>query len=278
MNATTARRTSIESTLRLADGTLIEYARTSTHRTANPEPEHVVFLHGWPDSWRSFEPVMDALPDNMQATAMSLPGFGGSDAIASPARPSDLARAVIGFCDAMGIANAVFVGHSLGTLVAQRLAERRPDLVRGLVLIGAMADVPAELAGELRSIVAEFTDPLDEAFVREFQASTLAAPVPAELFETLVAESLRIPAETWRSTVAGMRADHSQAPTGVTVPTLLIWGDRDSLASRDQQDRLLAAIPGSRLEVYPAAGHSPNWEQPARVAADVVAFVHAIGA
>jgi non-heme chloroperoxidase len=255
-------------TVQLPGGGRVEYARSGALDGA-----HVVFVHGWPDSWKSFQPVMDSLPDEFSATSVSLPGFGGSDVIASPARPSDLARSVIALCDALGIERAVFVGHSLGTLVCQRLAERRPDLVRGLVLIGAFAYIPADLAEELRSIVAPFTDPMDEAFVREFQASTLAAPVSADFFETLISESLRAPAAVWRATVAGMRADRSDGPVGIKVPTLLIWGDQDGLALRDQQDRLLAMLPGARLEVYPEAGHSPNWEQPARVADDIAQLV-----
>ena len=79
----------------------------------------------------------------------------------------------------------------------------------------------------------------------------------------------------WRATVAGMRADHSDGPVGITVPTLLIWGDQDGLALRDQQERLLAVLPSARLEVYADAGHSPNWEQPARVADDIAQLVQA---
>jgi len=134
-------RTYTEATVRLADGTGIEYARRGAAGDV-----HVVFLHGWPDSWRSFQPVMEALPDEITAVSVSLPGFGGSDAIASPARPSDLARSIIALCDALGIERAVFVGHSLGTLVCQRIAERRPELARGLVLMGAFASVSLGLA------------------------------------------------------------------------------------------------------------------------------------
>ena len=257
-------------TVELPDGGRVEYARSGAVNGA-----HVVFVHGWPDSWKSFQPVMDSLPDEFSATSVSLAGFGGSDAIASPARPSDLARSVIALCDALDIERAVFVGHSLGTLVCQRLAERRPDLVRGLVLIGAFAYIPADLADELRSIVAPITDPMDDAFIREFQASTLAAPVPTDFFETLISESLRAPAAVWRATVAGMRADRSDGPVGITVPTLLIWGDQDGLALRDLQERLLAVLPSARLEVYADAGHSPNWEQPARVADDIAQLVQA---
>jgi pimeloyl-ACP methyl ester carboxylesterase len=267
----TSSRPFTAATIQLAGGARIEYARSGAGDTAD-----VVFIHGWPDSWRSFQPVMAEMPADVSAVSVSLPGFGGSDAIASPARPSDLARSVIAMCDALGIERAVFVGHSLGTLVSQRIAERRPDLVRGLVLIGAFAEIPADVVAELRSIVAGFVDPMDEAFVREFQASTLAAPVPEELFETIVAESMRAPAAVWQATVAGFRADRNHGPSGITAPTLLIWGDQDGLAPRDQQERLLTELSVARLEVYRDSGHSPNWEQPARVAGDIVEFVHAL--
>ena len=270
--APTSSRTFTEATIQLPDGARIEYARSGAD-----DGTDVVFIHGWPDSWRSFQPVMAEMPADFSAVSVSLPGFGGSDAIASPARPSDLARSVIALCDTLGIERAVFVGHSLGTLVSQRIAERRPDLVRGLVLIGALAEIPAELVEELRTIVAGFVDPMDEAFVREFQASTLAAPVPEELFETIVAESMRAPAAVWRATVAGMRADRNHGPSGITAPTLLIWGDQDGLALRNQQERLLTELSDARLEVYRDSGHSPNWEQPARVADDIAEFVHALG-
>jgi pimeloyl-ACP methyl ester carboxylesterase len=261
-----------EATLRLADGSSIEYARLGAAGDV-----HVVFLHGWPDSWRSFQPVMEALPAEITALSVSLPGFGGSDAIASPARPSDLARSIIALCDALGIERAVFVGHSPGTLVCQRIAERRPDLARGLVLMGAFAEIPADLVEELRAIVAGFVDSMDEAFVREFQASTLAMPISEELFETIVAESMRAPAAVWQDTVAGFRADRNHGPSGITAPTLIIWGDQDGLALRDQQEWLLTELSDARLEVYRGSGHSPNWEQPARVADDIAELVRALG-
>ena len=91
MSSTTIRPLT-EATLQLADGTRINYARSG-----DVSGVPVVFVHGWPDSWRSFQPVIEALPAALSSTSISLPGFGGSDAIASPARPSDLARAVIAF-------------------------------------------------------------------------------------------------------------------------------------------------------------------------------------
>ncbi|HEX6312521.1 MAG TPA: alpha/beta hydrolase [Acidimicrobiia bacterium] len=237
----------------------------------------VVPIHGWPDSWRSFEPVLDALSPDIGVLAVSLRGFGGSDAPPSGYEPTDFAHDVAEAIEQVGVTSAVVVGHSLGALVAQRLAIDRPDLVAGVVMIGGFARLPDAVADEVWSAVVELTDPIDEEFVREFQSSTLAAPVPAAFFEQLVAESRRISASVWRAAWAGvMGADHRDQLAGIAAPTLLIWGDRDGLVPRSEQDLLASAIPDARLVVYEGSGHSPNWEQPERVASDIEAFARTV--
>ena len=59
----------------------------------------------------------------------------------------------------------------------------------------------------------------------------------------------------------------------IHTPTLIIWGERDELLPRTDGDALAAAIPGSRLVIYPDTGHLVLWEQPARIASDLTAFV-----
>jgi pimeloyl-ACP methyl ester carboxylesterase len=59
----------------------------------------------------------------------------------------------------------------------------------------------------------------------------------------------------------------------IEAPTLLLWGDADDLVSRAMQDELEARLADATLVVYPGIGHSPHWEDPTRVAADVAAFV-----
>jgi non-heme chloroperoxidase len=59
----------------------------------------------------------------------------------------------------------------------------------------------------------------------------------------------------------------------ISAPTLLIWGARDALFARDEQDRLMAALPHAALKVYAETGHCPNWERPEQVAADLTAFM-----
>ena len=59
----------------------------------------------------------------------------------------------------------------------------------------------------------------------------------------------------------------------MSTPTLIIWGDKDSIISRSEQETLLKRIGGSRLVVYPGAGHALYWEEPDHVALDIKAFL-----
>jgi steroid delta-isomerase-like uncharacterized protein len=59
----------------------------------------------------------------------------------------------------------------------------------------------------------------------------------------------------------------------IKAPTLIVWGDRDAILPRSDQESLAAAITGSRLVVYPGAGHAFYWEEPGRVASDLAAFI-----
>jgi non-heme chloroperoxidase len=89
----------------------------------------------------------------------------------------------------------------------------------------------------------------------------------------LVRESLKVPALVWRETVKGiLEDDFSSELAKITVPTLVIWGDRDALLPRKDQEALRRLINGARLVVYPGSGHVFYWEEPARVAADLASF------
>lgn len=236
-------------------------------------PITVVFIHGWPDSWRSFQPVLDALPPAVGAISVSLRGFGGSDAPPTGYTPDHFAADVRDLLDQLDVTSALFVGHSMGTLVAQRLAAEHPEVAAGLVLIGGLSRLPDDVFEEVWSAVHDLTDPISEEFVRQFQSSTLAAPVPQPFFEQLVAESLKAPARVWRDAFAGIRTMPAARHGAITTATLLLWGDHDALVPRAEQDTLLSTIPGARLVVYEGAGHSPNWEQPERVAGDITTFL-----
>ena len=245
----------------------------------DPRGTPVVFLHGVTDSWRSFEPVLPELPDGIRAFALTQRGHGDADRPETGYRPQDFAADVDAFMEALQLGPAVVVGHSMGGSVAQRLALDHPERLLGLVLAGARVawhDQP-DVAELVRYVDSELRDPVDPGFVAGFQQSTLAQPVPPAFFDTAVRESLKLPARVWRRVflegVAG--ADHTGLLAGIRAPTLLLCGEFDTIA-RSGQEALAEAIPGSRLVTYSHAGHALHWEEPARFAADVSAFVHSV--
>ena len=257
----------------LSTGVTLQYVERGK-RSGEP----VVFLHGVTDSWRSFEALLECLPDTIHSLAITQRGHGGSSKPDEGYGYEHMARDLFAFMDALGLPAAVIVGHSMGSMVAQRFAVSYPDRVAGLVLMGAFRTCynhPA-VAAFWDSTIASLSDPVDPAMVREFQSSTLASPVSAEFLDMVVSESLCVPARVWRGTFSEFlrTPDFSSELASLVVPALIAWGEHDTYAMRADQDALKAAIPGSRLITYPDGGHAFHWENPDRFAADLVSFIY----
>jgi non-heme chloroperoxidase len=241
----------------------------------DPAGVPLILLHGYSDSWRSWELLLPELPASVHAFALTQRGHGDAERPADGYRPEDHAADVAAFMDAVGLDAAVIAGHSGGSYSAQRFALDHPERTLGVVLIGAFRafhDNPDVL--ELGEAIDELTDPVDPEFVRAFQESTVAQPIPAGFLETIVIESRKLPARVWKTYLRDILEADVPTETGtIHAPTLILWGDQDAFCPRGDQDALLAAIPGARLAVYRGTGHCPHWEQPQRTAADLAAFV-----
>ena len=257
--------------LELTNGVTLQYVEQG-----DAQGVPVLLLHGITDSWRSFEPVLPHLPAWMRAVALTQRGHGDSDRPHSGYGPSDFAGDVVLALDALGMADAVVVGHSMGSVNAMQLAVEHPACTRGLVLVGTFASCgghPA-LVEFCNTAIAPLADPIAPEFVREFQESTLGQPVPEALLAAVVAESLKVPARVWREAFSGLLEDTWTAHLSqITAPTLVVWGARDAFCPRADQEALLTTLPDARLEVYEHAGHAVHWEEPERFARDLVTFV-----
>lgn len=257
----------------LPDGTRIPYGERG-----DAAGRAVVLLHGLTDSWRSWQPVIDRLPESIHVIAPTLRGHGDADRPTTGYGITGLADDIASTLTGIGVDRAVVVGHSLGASVASALAVRHPDRVTGLVLVAAFAE-PAANAGviELAEAVDELADPIEREFVEEFQRGTLANPVPDEFLASVINESRKVPAHVWKAAVDGFRRhEHLANLATVAAPTLLIWGDQDAFVPRQDQDRLVAHLPQSTLAVYPGVGHGVHWEQPDTFATDLIRFIDAV--
>ena len=214
------------------------------------------------------------LPLSLRVLVVTQRGHGDAPKPVDGYGVEQLAADVVGVLDEASIQRAVVVGHSMGSIVATRLALDAPERVAGLVLMGAKPTYDDPALDELYRVVEALRDPIDPVFVREFQESTLARAIAPDLLDSVVAESLKAPARVWHALVGPtLHADHSADLGRITVPTLVAWGDRDEIATRADQLALINAIPDARLTVYPGGGHAFHWEDPATFAHDLTAFV-----
>ena len=236
----------------------------------------VLFLHGYTDSRRSYDPVLAQLPDFLNAIAVSQRGHGDSDRPEEGYAVSDFASDVLHLMDTLNIQRSVIVGHSMGASVAQRFAIDYPDRTVGLILVGSFYTLHEHpvVMDFWESTVSRLVDPIDPAVVQAFQEQTVAHPIPRTFFDLVVQESLKVPARVWKETLrSALNSDFSEELSKIKAPTQLIWGNQDVFANRLEQTALLSAIPGSKLKVYGGIGHAPHWEEPARFVNDVVDFI-----
>ncbi len=236
----------------------------------------VLLLHGLGDSWRAFELVLANLPDSIHAFALTQRGHGDSSRPEEGYSSYDFAADLVAFMDTFHLDTAFLVGHSSpGTTAARRFAIEHPKRTMGIVLIGPMADMPnSQVVQDIWDSVSKMQDPVDAGFVREFQESAFARPIPQSFLKIIMEEPLKIPARVWKSTVkANLEDDLAGFLNKIKVPTLLVWGDLDEQIQRSEQETLLRIIPDSQLLVYEGHGHSLHWEAPERLAKDLVDFI-----
>ena len=230
-----------------------------------PQRGHaVVMLHGYSDSSHSFSRVLPLMPADLRVIALDQRGHGASDC------PDEysmelFADDVVRVMDEAGIASATLVGHSMGSFVARLVAERAPHRVDRLVLIGTAPSVRTDTVAELRGAVDALTDPVDEAFIRDFQRSTIFRPVPEEFFERVVVESKRLPARVWKQVMHAMW-DYAPA-AAISRPTLVLGGTQDTVFSVAEQAAVCHAATNGTLHIEPFVGHSLHWEAPDRFVA-----------
>jgi non-heme chloroperoxidase len=256
----------------LDNGIMLEYAEQG-----HPNGLPVLLLHGFTDSWRSYEMVLPFLPSHLHVFSITLRGHGNSSKPGAGYEPCDFADDIAAFMRAIKLKSAVIVGHSMGSTIAQCVAVRYPELASGIVLTSALADFNQPVMAGFREFVQELTDPIDSAFIAEFQTGGAVRPVPLEQIKTFIAESMKVPAHVWKSVTSGWaKGDFTRQLVTYNKPVLIIWGEQDEMCTRSDQERLLQSLRYSTLIVYEGAGHAVPWEEPEQLALHLTKFVSMI--
>jgi pimeloyl-ACP methyl ester carboxylesterase len=259
--------------LRFADVQLRTGVRLRYAEQGDPQGEAVILLHGLTDSWFSFSRILPLLPSSLHVFALDQRGQGDSDQPASGYTMADLGDDVLAFMDTMRLREATIVGHSMGSFVAQRVAVTAPERVRRLILLGSATTGNTDVVRAVKEEVASLPASMPRTFLRDFQYSTIHAPVPDAFMNRAIDESAKVPSRVAGALLDGLLASGDSARlAGIRVPTLIIRGEHDAIFPRSESLRLRESIAGSELRMYPDVGHAAHWEVPEQVVRDLLSF------
>jgi 3-oxoadipate enol-lactonase len=234
----------------------------------------VVFANSLGTDLRIWDRVALELGAGLRLVRYDLRGHGLSEAPTAPYTLDDHVGDLAALMDARGVKNTLIVGLSVGGMIAMALAERRPDLVRALVLsdtahkIGTCEMWDARISAVRHSGMAAIADQMMQRwFAAEFRASR-----PADLvgYRNML---IRMPVEGYAGTCASIRdADLTDAASRLALPVLCLVGAEDQATPPDLVRSLAALLPGASFDMIPEAGHLPCVEQPDIVAKQIAAF------
>jgi len=256
-------------------------------RDRGPRDGHVlVLIHGSNASLFTWEPWVTRLEDTFRVITVDLPGHGLTGAVPNRDYSEDgMVKFVGEVADTLGLPRFAIGGNSMGGRMAARFAEQYPARVTHLILVDAGGlpsnqDGLAPLAFRLlrtpavnkallhvapRSIVALG---LNEAFARR------------EIINDAMIDSyweLGRMEGTREATLARFNAPSESGVKAhirdIKAPTLILWGEEDRLVPVDVAHAFQAAIPASKLIIYPKTGHGPQEEVPEPSARDVRQFL-----
>ena len=263
------------------DGTSLYYIDTGPGSTG----ETIAFSHGLLWGTELFEPQIAALRGRYRCIAWDHRGQGQSAADHRNTIGMELVwQDAVRLLEALGTGAVHFCGLSMGGFVAMRMAARRPDLVRSLILLETTADPePIENVARYR-LLTRVTRLLGPRVTRSkvapiMMGKTILADKArrAELAKFIDLMSRR--RDIWRA-VNGVvdRSGVHDEQRRIVAPTLILVGDEDAATPRPKAERIAAAITGAKLVGIPRAGHSSPVEEPEAVTAAIEQFLQALPA
>jgi pimeloyl-ACP methyl ester carboxylesterase len=267
--------TKSKKSMHLSNGITLKYVEAG-----NPQGSPILLIHGYSDTSRSFQSLIEELlkqDQNLYLLAPDLRGHGGSSM--PPIDESDgytfdkIIGDLLELMERKGVISAHLAGHSMGTFIAQELALKFPDKVRSLTLIAGAADCTRNAAVQ-DFLIGELTNGWKQAladrygpawkrksysktpkdlgvdvteFLREFWVTEVNTP-PSYL-NAIFQETIRNPLGTWFGTMAEIdKFNNTGRLKDLNVPTLVLWAEGDELFPKNpDQDILMEALQTARL-------------------------------
>jgi len=273
-----------------ANGAAFHVARTGTGQP-------LLLLHGWPEFWLTWEPVMTRLAGRYTLIAPDLRGFGDSDKPNGPYGPDQHAVDMLALMDALGVKRFGVVGHDVGGAAMQPLARSAPERLTGLFFfdfvypgIGARMGAPdrlnhiwyqsfhqMEMAPALVGATRESCRTYIGHFLKDWSYRKDAFDGVLEAFTDnfLKQGNLAGGFAHYRAAHAGrVKMMQGEAPklAPIDVPTCVRWAEHDPLFPYVWTDRMGETFSRLDLAMFADVGHFPHREDPDRAASEIGAF------
>jgi pimeloyl-ACP methyl ester carboxylesterase len=249
------------------------------------DPSPIVLLHGTAASLHTWEGWVAALKSRRRVIRFDLPGFG----LTGPSPDGNYTienyvRFVTAMLDKLGVRHCVLVGNSFGGYVAWATALAQPHRVDKLILVDAGGYVLAASLPPIGFRVAQLPV-INRLFEKTLPRSLVDSSVravygdPSKVIPELVDRYYELTLREGNREALAQR--FVQARSGelasrvpeLKLPTLILWGGRDSLIPLEAAARFHREISGSQLVIFDDLGHVPHEEDPARTVAAVKDFL-----
>lgn len=237
----------------------------------------VVFANSLGTDLRLWDKLVPLLPAGLRLVRYDKRGHGLTSAPPAPYSMGQLITDAERLMDHLGLRETVFVGLSIGGMIAQGLAVKRHDLIRAVVLsnTGAKIGTAAMWQQRIDGVKAGGIESLADAVMeRWFSKPFRATPELAGWRAMLV----RQPAEGYMGCSAAIAGSDFYASTAtLRLPALGIAGSEDGATPPDLVRETVELIPGSKFHLIRGAGHLPCVEAPEDYAAALTEFLKEIG-
>ena len=243
----------------------------------NPNGAPLVFANSLGTDLRLWDKLVALLPESLRIIRYDMRGHGGSDCPPAPYAMGQLVRDAEALLDHLNVRDCVFVGLSIGGLVAQGLAVKRLDQIRALVLSNTAAKIgqPEMWRDRTKAVRKGGVEALADATMERWFTTAFRASDELQFWRDMMTEQRP---EGFIGCMEAISGTDFYTPTsGLRLPALGIAGSDDGSTPPDLVRETIGLIPGSEFQLIRRAGHLPCVDQPEEYARVLTAFLTKIG-
>jgi 3-oxoadipate enol-lactonase len=237
----------------------------------------VVFANSLGTDFRLWDPILPLLPEGLRILRFDKRGHGLSTCPSAPYTMGQLVSDAEKLMDMHGFKDALFVGLSIGGMIAQGLSVKRLDLIRAVVLSNTGAKIGTREIWDQRiaGVEAGGIESLADAVMERWFSAEFRAGPDLELWRNMLTRQEDAGYAGCSAAIAG--TDFWTTTAGLRLPALGIAGSEDGSTPPDLVRETVELIPGAQFHLIRGAGHLPCVEKPEEYAEVLTGFLRETG-